>query len=162
MQRLRILSIALALVMSLALVPFVSANWYAGNMKPSQYGVRALVYAPASAPYTVTWQDNWVSTPATPSFVQAGWNYGPSVGYARRYVEHLVGGTYGRDWYGSQSWNTAVLYQVDNCYSSTWCGYIDGSNKGGWGPLQAPLEMQALSEVHDNSNTRIDTWFSGG
>ena len=84
-------SIALALVMSLALVPFVSANWYAGNMKPSQYGVRALVYAPASAPYTVTWQDNWVSTPATPSFVQAGWNYGPSVGYARRYVEHLVG-----------------------------------------------------------------------
>lgn len=160
MLRSRIVAASLALVVMLTSVPLASANWYAGNRQSSQYGAKAIIYAPGSAPYTPTWQDHWVSTAATPSFVQAGWNYGPSIGYARPYVEHLVGGTYGREWYGSQTWGSGVWYQVDQCYPSTWCGYVAGSNKGGWGPVYAPVEVQALSEVHDYSTTVIDTWFS--
>ncbi len=157
------LSIIIAILLTGTIQIASAATWYAGNLRSSAYGVKALIYTPASAVYSPDFQDHWVSTPSNPSFVQTGWNYGPGVSTPRRYVEHLVGGVYGRDWYGTQAWATGVNYRADcggNCSVSTWYAYINDNNKGGWGPILAPQEAQALSEVHENSNIVINTRFS--
>lgn len=148
------------LVLALVYPEIACAGLYAGSWHNNAFGIKALIHTPSSAPILVeSGESNWVST-STPDWVQAGWRYYKGWSAARPYVEHCINGNYGITEYGTQSWGSNVNYRVQYNGSSTWYAYINDSSKGGWGPLQAPKQVQEYSEVYKNSNNGLDTRFS--
>jgi hypothetical protein len=137
-------------------------NWYAGNRSYNATGISASINTPTGAPYMAsgTAQASWVSLPCC-NWVQSGWAYVQGWSNAQRYVEHNVNGVYGIIWDGTQSWGSAVTYQVRRAMgSNNWNGYIAGVYKGSWGPFPTSSEVQALSEVQTSSSNQLSTTFS--
>lgn len=135
------------------------AIWYAGNKRDSAYGVQAYIWTPTSYPYIAAGGEFcWVST-CGPDWLQAGWAYWQGWAQISRYVEVCISGGYDRDWYGSQALNSSSHYKVHYGTSNTWWAYIDGGNKGGFEPISAPRQVQALAEVQESSSNTLDTRF---
>jgi hypothetical protein len=156
------LSFAYAFLLALMTVQNVSASWYAGNRRTSTYGGKANIWAPSSAPYIASGgESNWVSLPATPYWLQTGWNYYKGWSSAKRYVEYyLPNGTYNLVYHGTHAWGGIIEYKVEHIGGSTWCAYIAGSNKNCSQVASAPREIQAFSEVHDSNSNVLNTRFS--
>lgn len=159
----RILRMVLPLVVvAVSLLHTTDAHpvrWYAGNKRDDAYGVQAYVWTPASYPYIETLGScSWVST-CGPNWLQAGWEFWQGWSYIGRYVEHYINGYYRSDPWGTQNLSSSSHYKVDYGGLSTWWAFIDGDNKGGFGPIYAPLQVQALSEVHESSNNTLNTLF---
>ncbi len=130
------------------------------------YGIKALIYTPGLPPYLEgtpyqSGEDNFISVQYD-DWVQTGWRYYLGWSAAHTYVEHKVGSYYGENSYEDQGWGTTIQYQVDcgNCSLSTWYAYIAGVNKGGWGPIAAPRNVLASSEIHFNWNNGLDVRFA--
>lgn len=151
-------------------------SWYAGAKQTGIYGVKALISAPAQAPFIdgaspPSGQSNWVSIPA-PYWIQAGWRYYeniPEGPVALPYVEWrmtsapLGESAYGYRNYGEdiQAWGTSKLYTVEWLSRESWCGTV-GDNT----PIckivgvSPPQDGFARSEVHASSLNQLNTLFS--
>jgi hypothetical protein len=156
----------------LALLVFVMAAqsasattyWYAGNFRTSAYGVKADISTPSSAPNlgNSPIEASWVSTPP-PYWIQTGWAYGSGYSYAKPFTEYMLsGGVHNWTAHGSQSWGTSKNYKLD--YSpDSWSAYIDGTWKvtlAYSAVPNAPIDVQAYSEVQDDSTATMYNLFS--
>ena len=157
----KIIGILVTLFMTLSSVGTTSADWWTGNSQTDAYGVKANIWAPSSAPYIEeTGESNWVSLPER-YWVQAGWRYLKGWSEAKKYVEYYTSsGIYGIHHYGTHGWGSIVEYRVDWIGGTTWCGRIDGVNKGCYQVRSAPSLVLARSEVHTSSKNELDTRFS--
>jgi hypothetical protein len=160
-RKLVLIGIVVALILAGIGYSTVSeAAWYAGIKKSSTYGGSVTIWTPSSQPYIASGTtSHWISI-ACCDWVQAGWLHVHGESTAKPYVEYKIGQSYGLTYYGTQSWGTSKIYEVSHTGSETWNAYISGSNKGGFGPISAPREVQALSEVQGSSQNVIDTLFS--
>jgi hypothetical protein len=153
-------------------------TWYTGNKKSNVYGVKAVISAPAQAPYLVDYTtqtgqksglSSWVSIPS-PFWVQTGWRY--YYGYTSppvRYIEWKIPSTPpgGNDihdfsFHGNQDWGTSSEYYLIWGGGTTWCAKIDNNFLECFDTQQqyAPIEVQAFSEVHASLLNELDATFS--
>jgi len=137
-------------------------RWYAGNRRSSAYGVKAYISAPSSAPYLEeSGESSWVSLPS-PYWVQVGWRYYRGWSAPQRYLEFRdVDGNYDIFHYGEHAWGDVVEYAVIWQGGITWCGWIDGINKGCYKAVNAPSYVLAHSEVHESPQNELHTCFAG-
>jgi hypothetical protein len=159
-------------------------RWYAGNERDPGYGVSADIGAPSSLPYVPLRTASWVSTVPRSgdanSWVQTGWVIYANYAAPYSYVESVTNGqrTYYRE-YSSQGWSFARTYNI-NCTNTTsgiWEVFIQGTSRGTFGPVVAPQNVKATSEVQDNSSSTsgqvsasytnvqyrgLSTWFNFG
>jgi hypothetical protein len=154
--------ISIVIALALGFAQRVSAtNWYAGNRRiGGTYGVKAGIMAPASAPYLeISGESNWVSLPAD-YFVQAGWRYYTSYSSAQKYREYNTHtGIYDVDNYGTQAWNTTIVYIVHQS-GELWSIYIDETLISSYNYIRtAPTDGLAFSEVHESSNNQLKPIF---
>jgi hypothetical protein len=161
MRQMRSVAVAVFLAITLVMADSASANWYAGNIRYSSYGVKAQIWTPASAPYLAnSGESNWVSLPS-PYWIQTGWRYYKGWSAARRYIEYNNALGYALNEYGTQAWSSVVDYKVNHIGGTTWCAYInDGNQYCVSGLASTPAPVLALSESHDSGNV-LNTRFQG-
>jgi hypothetical protein len=150
----------LALVIVLAFNAVAFATSFAGNSRSAGYGVKANIYCPASAPYVgSSGQSNWVSTPPTGYWVQAGWRYYSGYSYAKSYYEYCLPIGYNLVETSVQSWGAVRTYEVSHSGSGVWAIKINNSSVGSFGTLAAPVyPVKAMSESH-NPTVQLNTQF---
>lgn len=156
-----ILVAAMMLLLAVTLLePALAASRYVGNSRSRGYGVKGYVGTPSQQPILYDWICSWVST-SGPDWVQTGWAMYPGWAYPKSYVEARVGASYDLIWYSDQAYDYARLYEV--CYTGSngqWRALIQGASRGVWGPISAPREMQACSEVKENFSSQLKATFS--
>lgn len=151
MRRRGILVLALAIVIAVSLgTSAMAGSIYAGNDRSPGYGVRADISTPASAPWVgFSGQSSWVSTPGPTYWVQAGWRYYNGYSYAMSYYEYSLPTGYHLEEMSAQVWNFTRNYEVSYIGSSLWTVKVNGTPKGYWGYLSAPVyPVKARSESH--------------
>lgn len=149
--------------------------WHAGNKRPSAYGVKATIFTPSVPPFMfpgeTSVQSHWVST-AGPYWLQVGWiyNYGwstPSLYYEFCKSPCLNPGDWDLELISDFNWNSNATFEVhyseitiQSIQYSTWCALVNNIMIICQGNLVIPpVEVQALSEVHNHYN-EINTYFS--
>lgn len=146
-----IVVLLLALVIALAAATSATAeSIYAGNDRSAGYGVKADISTPASAPWIgSSGQSSWVSTPGPTYWVQAGWRYHSGFAAARSFYEYSLPIGYHLEDMSDQPWNFTRTYEVSYAGSSLWTVKVNGTSKGSWGYLSAPVyPVKARSESH--------------
>ncbi len=147
-------------------------TFYTGNARYAAYGVKAVISAPAQAPYLVditinggqySGESNWVSIPkypANPYWVQAGWRYYYGWSLPKRYIEHYdsISGHQIVS-HGTQAWGTAVEYKVEWQGGNTWCAFVPGVAYECYDVKAAPEMVLARSEVHASPLNELDVNF---
>jgi len=158
-----VLAAAAAVLLLLTVVPAEpasAASRYVGNTRSVGYGVKGYVGTPTQQPILYDWICSWVST-SGPDWVQTGWAMYPGWAYPKSYVEASIGSSYDLIWYSDQSYDYARLYEVVSIDNGTqWRALIQGTSRGSWGPIGAPRQMQAFSEVQNNFNSQLKGTFS--
>ncbi len=147
------------------------ASWYAWYQQSSYYGVWAIIWAPASAPFTPigAGQSHSVSIPG-PYWVQAGWRYYDGDSIPQKYYEYCAencendSSQYDLVGLGSHNWNSAVKYEVSydgSLGDKTWCAWVGGVRQYCKDNIRiAPSTILIQSEVHVNPQSQINTEFS--
>ena len=155
-----VLLLALTSALVAALAPAAQANRYAGNYRSTGYGVKADITSPSRQPILYDWESSWVST-IGPDWIQTGWAMYVGWGYPKSYVETNIGSSYDMDWYSDQAYNYSRLYEVVYTgSSSTWRALIQGTSRGTWGPISAPRQVQAFSEVQADYRSQLNAKFA--
>jgi hypothetical protein len=155
-----LLLLGLAALLLVALAPAAQANRYAGNFRTPGYGVKADITSPSQQPLLYDWESSWVST-IGPDWLQTGWAMYVGWAYPKSYVESNIGSSYDMDWYSNQPYNYARAYEVVYTGSnSVWRALIQGTSRGTWGPISAPRQVQALSEVQTDFRSELNAKFA--
>jgi hypothetical protein len=148
-------SVLLVLALAVLVVPNAfAASWHVGAEHPNSYGVWAYIRTPVVAPFTVDYgqsgQSNWVSTPGTPNWLQAGWHFYYDWGAAERYVEFCINNCTFQDFVPvsplTQAWGTTVEYMVQHIPGTTdlWCAYVAGVQEDCEHIAAPPLTVQVF------------------
>ncbi len=78
----------------------------------------------------------------------------------KRYLEFKdINGNYDIFHFGEHSWGAVVEYAVTWQSGRTWCGWIDGINRGCYEAINAPSYVFAHSEVHVSPQNELNTHF---
>jgi hypothetical protein len=145
--------------------------WYAGSYD-NGYGVAANIDTPSSLTFANmpagATESNWVSTGATPTWMQTGWYFDNGLAAPWSYVEYCVNSCGNGDRFfefkSSQGWNNTNNYMIefDTRYGATaWCAYINGNPVGCKNNIKAgPTSVQNFSEIHNSGFTPLKTNFS--
>jgi hypothetical protein len=144
-----VLLLALLFVLT-ATASAAAESIYVGNERSTGYGAKADISTPASAPWVgASGESNWVSTPGPTYWVQAGWRYFGGFSAARSYYEYSLPIGYHLEDMSDQVWNYTRNYEVSHAGSGMWTVKVNGTSKGAWGYLAAPVSpVEALSESH--------------
>jgi hypothetical protein len=168
-------TVVLLLALMVALIAAEGAtaeSIYAGNDRSVGYGVKADISTPSSAPWVgASGQSNWVSTPGPTYWVQTGWRYYGGFSAAKSYYEYSLPIGHHLEEMSNQAWNFTRNYEVSHIGAGIWTVKVNGTSKGSWGYLSAPVSpVKARSESHyptvelntqfNNVKYRgVSTWF---
>lgn len=177
MKKIRI-GIILGIILSLTWIYDTSANWHVGNFGPSSNGVTALISTPADPLQLIdavgSGESNWISVYYIDAqdfytWMQSGWLFyiwsgGPD--HPKQYWEYCKDckGSLGdhelKDNFATQNWETTVDYWVMWEENRRWCSYTDSiKRKCKDDLLDAPANLQVMSEVHKTMLNPLDTTF---
>ncbi len=159
-----ILSLVVFIFLIVTNVEITSASWYAGNVfKGSGYGGYADITTPVTPIYLIGKSHvySWISTIATPDWVQAGWGYEGNTDKPYSYYEYCYNGC--KDLSATYhilqkieniNWGQTKRYMIKWQAGSTdmWCISIDYSQLACYSYVIVPpvSEIQALSEVQNS------------